>query len=260
MASRSGASTGGVYPPEVTDRGGDTRKTADGTTSVVGLVHLVQAIAIAMLSNDFDSQLPGRMRLALRGAPSSDPDVIWRVPVGYAVALFLFLAAADHLLMAAPGCLGLVPAEPGRPDQLRPLGRVLGQRIDHDGPDCHGHRGHGCRRSAGGFRCQCRDDSLRSRHGDEESSQRRRGKGQLDAIHLRQHRRDRSLDPRRHHDRRFERRGRKRRWRSDLRLRHHHQPLRLCSTALPSTWCCSMPRSAAGRVTSLAKRPTSCSA
>jgi hypothetical protein len=70
---------------------------------VVGLVHLVQAIVIAAISNDFKLPITGSY---LAGPPGSDftaPDVIWNVPIGYAVALFLLLAAVDHLLMAAPG-------------------------------------------------------------------------------------------------------------------------------------------------------------
>ncbi len=72
----------------------------------VGLAHLVQAIAIAAISNDFKLPITGSYAVGPPGSASSDPDVIWRVPVGYAVALFLFLAAADHLLMAAPGVWG----------------------------------------------------------------------------------------------------------------------------------------------------------
>ncbi len=70
---------------------------------VVGLVHLVQAIAIAAISNDFKLPITGQY---LAGPPGTDigpPDLIWSVPVGYAVAFFLFLASLDHLLMAAPG-------------------------------------------------------------------------------------------------------------------------------------------------------------
>jgi hypothetical protein len=69
----------------------------------VGLVHLAQAIAIAAISNDFTLPITASY---LAGPPGSDmtaPEVLWNVPIGYGVALFLFLAAVDHLLMAAPG-------------------------------------------------------------------------------------------------------------------------------------------------------------
>jgi hypothetical protein len=70
----------------------------------LGFLHLAQAVIIVALSNSFTLPIVGTY---LTGPPGSGeysaPDVIWRVPVGYAVALFLLLAAADHLLMAAPG-------------------------------------------------------------------------------------------------------------------------------------------------------------
>jgi hypothetical protein len=70
---------------------------------VVGVVHLVQAIAILALSNDFSLPITASF---LAGPPGSDftpPEVLWNVPIGPAVAAFLLLAAIDHLLMAAPG-------------------------------------------------------------------------------------------------------------------------------------------------------------
>ncbi|CAN5668053.1 heliorhodopsin HeR [soil metagenome] len=71
---------------------------------IVGLIHLLQVVVIVILSNDFslpitESFLSGPPGLTESGAP----EVIWDVPLGYAVALFLLLAAIDHLLMAAPG-------------------------------------------------------------------------------------------------------------------------------------------------------------
>ncbi|MGD9712517.1 MAG: heliorhodopsin HeR [Thermomicrobiales bacterium] len=70
---------------------------------VVGLVHLVQAIVIALISNDFKLPITGTYLGGPPGSAYTAPDVIWNVPIGYAVAFFLFLAAIDHLLMAAPG-------------------------------------------------------------------------------------------------------------------------------------------------------------
>ena len=73
---------------------------------LVGLIHLAQAAAIFALSNDF--ALPIRAAF-LAGPPGSDltaPEVIWDVPVGPAVGVFLLLAAIDHLLVAAPGING----------------------------------------------------------------------------------------------------------------------------------------------------------
>ncbi len=70
---------------------------------IVGLVHLAQAIALLILSNDFTLPITARF---IAGPPGSDftpQEVLWNVPIGPAVAIFLLLAAIDHLLMAAPG-------------------------------------------------------------------------------------------------------------------------------------------------------------
>jgi hypothetical protein len=69
----------------------------------VGLAHLAQAAVILALSNDFSLPVTAAF---LAGPPGSDftpRETVWNVPVGPAVALFLALAAIDHLLMAAPG-------------------------------------------------------------------------------------------------------------------------------------------------------------
>ena len=69
---------------------------------VVGLIHLAQAGLLFALSNDF--ALPVT-RSFLNGPPGTAPErAQWfTVRLGPAVALFLLLAAIDHLLMAAPG-------------------------------------------------------------------------------------------------------------------------------------------------------------
>ncbi len=69
---------------------------------VIGLVHLVQGVAMLALSNDFSLPVT---RSFLTGPPGTDPaqEAWFGVALGPAVALFLFLAALDHLLMAAPG-------------------------------------------------------------------------------------------------------------------------------------------------------------
>ena len=69
----------------------------------VGLTHLVQAVAIFALSNDFTLPVTASF---LAGPPGSDltqPEVIWDVPVGPAIGVFLLLAALDHILMVVPG-------------------------------------------------------------------------------------------------------------------------------------------------------------
>lgn len=72
---------------------------------VIGLVHLVQAIAMLALSNDFSLPVT---RTLLAGPPGTEPsqDPWFDLLLGPAVAAFLLLAALDHLLMAAPGVNG----------------------------------------------------------------------------------------------------------------------------------------------------------
>lgn len=69
---------------------------------VVGLIHLAQALAMLWLSNDFTLPVT---RTFLTGPPGTDPSTeSWfSVALGPAVAVFLFLAAFDHILMAVPG-------------------------------------------------------------------------------------------------------------------------------------------------------------
>lgn len=69
---------------------------------VVGLIHLVQGVAMLVLSNGFSLPIT---RGFLTGPPGTEPtqETWFSVELGPAVALFLFLAAIDHLLMAAPG-------------------------------------------------------------------------------------------------------------------------------------------------------------
>ncbi len=69
----------------------------------LGIIHLAQALVIIALSNDFTLPIVGSYLAGPPGTSIGAPDLIWNVPIGYAVALFLLLAAADHLMMAAPG-------------------------------------------------------------------------------------------------------------------------------------------------------------
>lgn len=70
---------------------------------VVGVVHLLQAVAVLVLANDF--AIPVVATYA-DGPPGTEPNgelfTLFDVRFGWAIAFFLGLAAADHLLMAAP--------------------------------------------------------------------------------------------------------------------------------------------------------------
>jgi hypothetical protein len=72
---------------------------------IVGLVHLAQAALMLALSNDLS--LPVTASWAT-GDPvvarmPSAPEEVFALAIGPAVALFLLLAAVDHLVVAAPG-------------------------------------------------------------------------------------------------------------------------------------------------------------
>jgi len=70
---------------------------------VVGLVHLIQAGVVFALSNDFALPITASFLGGPPGSAFTERETLWKVPIGTAVGLFLLLAAADHLLMAAPG-------------------------------------------------------------------------------------------------------------------------------------------------------------
>jgi hypothetical protein len=75
------------------------------TNLIVGLIHLAQAILILVLSNDFTLPVS---RAFISGPPGTDPSSVhaFDVPLGPLVALFLFFAAVDHLLVASPVLFG----------------------------------------------------------------------------------------------------------------------------------------------------------
>ena len=95
------ANVTGPYASEVEAASGGLRR----FNLVVGLIHLAQAIAMLWLSNSFTLPVT---RTFLTGPPGTDPgwENWFSVALGPAVAAFLFLAAIDHLLMAAPGVNG----------------------------------------------------------------------------------------------------------------------------------------------------------
>jgi len=74
-----------------------------GWNVAVGLLHVAQAVIILVLANG--ASLPVTSSY-MTGPPASGlrsgEEVLFNLPFGPAVAAFLLLAAADHLLMAAP--------------------------------------------------------------------------------------------------------------------------------------------------------------
>jgi hypothetical protein len=70
---------------------------------VVGLIHLVQAVALLVLSNDFSLPVTASFLGGPPGSVFTQRETLWEIPIGPAAAIFLLLAAVDHVLMAAPG-------------------------------------------------------------------------------------------------------------------------------------------------------------
>jgi hypothetical protein len=86
----------------VAHRGRWTPRRLRAANLVVGLLHLLQAVVILWLANDFAIAVTGQFA---DGPPGTGPFVseqLFDVRFGPAIALFLGLAALDHLLMAAP--------------------------------------------------------------------------------------------------------------------------------------------------------------
>jgi hypothetical protein len=67
---------------------------------VVGIAHALQAVLILVLANDFAVPVTAVYQDGPPGAPTGDPLQLFEVRFAPAIAVFLLLAAADHLLMA----------------------------------------------------------------------------------------------------------------------------------------------------------------
>ena len=67
----------------------------------MGLLHAIQGIAVVALSNDFALPVTGTF---MEGPPGTTGDTreLFTLPLGPAVAAFLFMSAAAHLLVAGP--------------------------------------------------------------------------------------------------------------------------------------------------------------
>ena len=64
------------------------------------LLHLAQAAVIVLLAGDFAITVTSSFPEGPPGAPQPAPESLFDVPIGWAVAVFLGLAALDHLLTA----------------------------------------------------------------------------------------------------------------------------------------------------------------
>lgn len=70
---------------------------------VMGIFHLGQGVAIVSLSNDFTLPITATFMQGPPGSPLTSPEVLFDLPLGLAVATFVFLSALAHFIIASPG-------------------------------------------------------------------------------------------------------------------------------------------------------------
>jgi hypothetical protein len=64
------------------------------------LLHLGQAVAVLVLATDFAVTVTRSLPTGPPGTPTGSPETLFDLPIGATVAVFLALAALDHLLTA----------------------------------------------------------------------------------------------------------------------------------------------------------------
>ena len=69
---------------------------------IAGFAHLVQTIAVLLLTNDFVLPVTATYMQGPPGSPLGDPTVLFDSRVGWGVALFFGLSALFHFLVASP--------------------------------------------------------------------------------------------------------------------------------------------------------------
>lgn len=70
---------------------------------VMGILHAAQAVAVLALANDFALPVTGSFLQGPPGTPPGEPTTLFRISVGWGVAVFLFLSAAAHWTAVTPG-------------------------------------------------------------------------------------------------------------------------------------------------------------
>ena len=66
----------------------------------LAVLHAAQALAILVLASDFAITVTSQFPDGPPGSQATVPSALFDVPIGAAIAVFLCLAAADHLLTA----------------------------------------------------------------------------------------------------------------------------------------------------------------
>jgi hypothetical protein len=71
--------------------------------ALAGVFHLAQGAVIVALSNDFKLPVTASFLAGPPGTPPAAPTVLFQVPLGLAVAAFLFMSALAHFILTLPG-------------------------------------------------------------------------------------------------------------------------------------------------------------
>ncbi len=71
--------------------------------ATMGMFHLAQGIAIVALSNDFTLPVTANFVNGPPGTPPGVPETLFDLPLGLAVAAFIFISALAHFIIASPG-------------------------------------------------------------------------------------------------------------------------------------------------------------
>jgi hypothetical protein len=78
---------------------------------VAGVAHLVQAVLVLVLSNDFSIPVTATFLDGPPGSGSGTTTTLFNLGVGYGVALFLLMSAVAHLVLILPGVFEWYEAE-----------------------------------------------------------------------------------------------------------------------------------------------------
>ncbi len=69
----------------------------------LSILHLAQAVLVVVLAGDFAISVTSTFPDGPPGTPQSAPASLFEVPIGWATALFLVLAAVDHFVIGTVG-------------------------------------------------------------------------------------------------------------------------------------------------------------
>jgi hypothetical protein len=73
---------------------------------IAAFLHLAQMVAVLALANGFTLPIAARYMAGPPGSTFTDPIILYEVPIGITVAIFLGLSALFHFLVASPQFFG----------------------------------------------------------------------------------------------------------------------------------------------------------